>query len=136
MRGRDFISEEKKIGRKHAMYLRNSFRKQISNLRKDTGRASKPGYRVGFRQHMLQSIAVQTVKYTFINHLGVDTLRKANSPKGGPVLHRQAHPFKLKPTIADISIPEKILNGLADDISELRGDLILSEASKQWQIKA
>jgi len=136
MRGRDFIGEEKRIGRKYAVALRDSFRRQIAGLAKDTGKASRPGYRVRFRHLMLQSIAAQTVKYAFINHYGVDTIRKANSPKGGPVLTRKAHPFKLKPTIPEINIPDRILTGLADDISELRGDEVLSEAGKQWRVKA
>lgn len=136
MQGRDFIGEEKKIGRKYAIALRDSFRRQIAGLSKNTGKASKPGYQVRFRYLMLQSIAVRTVKYTFINHYGVDTIRKANSPNGGPVLHRKPHPFKLKSTIPEINIPERILNGLADDIAELRGDRVLTEAGKQWRIRA
>lgn len=137
MRGRDFIAEERSIGKKYAIELRNSFKKQISVLDKHTGDTFKAGYRVRFRQQMLQSVAVKTTKVPFINYYGVNKQRAENTyhSKSGRMFTRKSHPFKLHAKIKDLHIPINIVNGLADEIGELRGDQVLTEASKNFQIR-
>lgn len=137
MSGKNIIGEERTIGNKYAQQLRSSFKKQVSVLDKITGQTSKPGYRVRFRDSVLQSIAVRTVKSPFVNFYGVDKERKSHSFKSrsGKTVIRKAHPFKLNPKILELSIPDNIINGLADDISNLRGDRVLVEAGNQLQTK-
>lgn len=137
MRGRDFISEERAIGKKYAVQLRNSFKNQISVLDKHTGNTFKTGYRVRIRDLMLQSIAVRTNKVPFINHFGVNKDRAQNTyhSKSGRVFTRKGHPFRLTPKIKDLHIPENLINGLADEIGELRGDHALTEVGANFQIR-
>lgn len=137
MPGQDIISKERELGRRYARMLRDSFKSQISVLQKHTGQTSKVGYRVRFRDLMLQSIAVRTTKVPFINYFGVDKERKSHSfhSKSGAVLVRKAHPFKLNPKISDLNIPRHIVDGFADELSELRGDRIMVDAGKLLDIK-
>jgi len=134
----DVISKEKAIGRKYALELRNDFKSQISVLNKKTGATSKIGYRVRFRDLMLQSIAVRTTKVPFINHFGVDKERQAHQVKSklGKIYTRKAHPFKLNSKISDLTISETLVNNFADEISELRGDKVLAEIANQFSSKS
>lgn len=76
-------------------------------------------------------------KYPFVNFYGVDKERQSHSfkSKSGRIFTRKTHPFKLKPKISDLTIPDDLINRFADDISNLLGDQILAEAGKQFQPK-
>lgn len=133
MRGRDFIAEEKQIGRKYGTLMRNSFRAQVAVLKRDSGKSSKPSYRARYFDTMLTSLSVRTVNYVFPNFYGVDTERKEHffRSKSGKMVARKAHPFKLNPKIKDLTIPEDIVNGLADDLSELRGTEVMTDLAQK-----
>lgn len=136
MKGRDYISEERRIGKKYAIELRNSFKKQISVLEKQSGKSFKPGYRIRFRDLMLNSIAVRTVNYVFVQHYGVDGARKTHTVRrNGKSFIRKEHPFKLESKVKELMIPEGIVNGLADEISGLRGDQVMAQFDKEFQSK-
>ncbi|MFA7448732.1 MAG: hypothetical protein WCY77_09870 [Weeksellaceae bacterium] len=133
---KDNIAAERAIGQKYAKLLRNSVRSQLSVLNKKTGKTSRPGYRVRLRSYQLQSISVVTQKSAFVNHFGADTVRKAHTFKSKKerVFQRKEHPFKLNPKIKTLEIPASIINGLADEIADLRGREVLVEATKALDI--
>lgn len=136
VKGFDALGAERAVGRKYANMLKDSFKKQISILDKRSGKLQRVGSRVRVRNLQLQSIAVRTVNYAFVNYYGVDTVRKAHTfkSKKGNVFERKAHPFKLNPKIQSLEIPENIINGFADEIAEIRGDQVLAEASQNFKI--
>lgn len=134
---KDTIAQEKAVGRKYAQQLLHSIKSQLAVLDKQTGKTSRPVSRVRFRFYQLESIGVVTVKSAFINHFGVDKERKSHTfkSKSGKTLIRKAHPFKLDPKVKKLEIPASIVNGLADEISEIRGTEVLIEANKALDIK-
>lgn len=133
---KDNIAAERAVGQKYARLLLKSVKAQLSVLEKDTGETSRPGYRVRLRSYQLQSISVITKKSAFINHFGVDKVRKAHTfeTEEGKVFQRKAHPFKLNPKIKTLGIPASIINGLADEIADIRGREVLVEATKALDI--
>lgn len=133
---KDNIAAEKAVGQKYAKLLRNSIKSQLAVLDKQTGKTSRPGYRVKFRSYQLESISVVTVKSAFVNHFGADIERRAHTitSKLGHEFQRKAHPFKLNPKIKTLEIPASILNGLADEIADIRSNEVLIEASKALDV--
>ncbi|MDD3772113.1 MAG: hypothetical protein RBT46_04340 [Weeksellaceae bacterium] len=129
---KDYTAEERAIGKKYAMQMRDAFKRQISVLDKQSGALRKAGYRVRFRDQEVQAISVQTVNYAFVNYFGVDKERKSHSLKTatGKISIRKSHPFKLNSKIQTLEIPNQIIDGFADEISELRGDKVLVDASR------
>lgn len=138
MKGYDALGAERAIGKKYAIMMRDVFRRQVSVLDKKTGTLKRAGYRVRVRNLQLQSIAVRTVNYAFVNYHGVDTQRKAHQfkSKSGGVFTRKAHPFKLNPKIQTLEIPEHIVNGVADELAEVRGNRVLAEASENLKLRS
>lgn len=134
---KDTITQEKAVGRKYAQQLLHSIKSQLAVLNKQTGKLQKAGSRVRVRNGELLSISVITVNYAFINHYGVDKERQSHTfkSKSGKTLIRKAHPFKLDPKVKKLEIPGNIVNGIADEISEIRGSKVLIEANKALEIK-
>lgn len=137
MRGRDFISEERAVGRKYAILLRDNFKQQISVLQKRTGETFRVRYRVSFRDLHVRSVVVRTTKVPFIQHFGVDKMRKAHTfrSKSGNTFTRKEHPFKLASKIPSLEIPDHISEGFADEISSIRGDEMLYAAGKLFELR-
>lgn len=129
---KDYTAEERAIGKKYAMQMRDAFKQQVSVLDKQSGALRKVGHRVRFRNQEVQSISVRTVNYAFINFFGVDKERKAHSFRTatGKTFKRKSHPFKLNSKIQTLEIPKQIIDGFADEISELRGDKVLADAGR------
>lgn len=138
MKGYDALGAERAIGKKYAIMMRDVFKRQVSVLDKKSGKLNRAGYRVRVRNLMVQSIAVQTVYYAFINYHGVFHDRRQHSfkSKAGNMFTRKAHPFKLNPKIQTLEIPENIINGFADELAEVRGNYVLAEASKNLKLSS
>ena len=138
VQGFDAIAAEKEVGRKYANMMRAAFRAQISVLDKKSGTLKKIGSRVRFKNLQLQSIAIKTVNYAFVNFYGVDKDRKEHimhlSKKGSNV-KRKTHPFKLNPKIQTLEIPNHIVEGFATELAEIRGSQIITEASKNLKLE-
>lgn len=137
MKGFDAIGAERKVGRKYANMMKDAFRRQISVLDKRSGKLQRVGSRVRVRNHMLESISIRTINYAFVNFHGVNKVRKEHSFKGnsGNLFTRKAHPFRLNPKIRTLEIPDHIVQGFADEITEIRGDKVLAEASNNFKTK-
>lgn len=133
---KDNTAKERVIGKKYALLMRASFKKQVSVLDKRSGLLKKVEYRVRFRNNKLQSTAAKTVNYAFVNHFGVDKERKSHIFKSstGKTFMRKALPFKLNPKI-QLEIPPEIINGFADEIAALRGDKVLVNMGRFLQRK-
>lgn len=117
MQDKTNTQKERQVGKKYAGLLQGSIRAAINQEQKSFSTlALKTKVVSRMKNGKLQRLALETTKHSFVHHYGFEGIRSNGKYLN---LKEKNHLSSLRSV--------KVLNGLADEISSIRGDHVIAQ---------